>query len=62
MLEQTIIDLLKPVLQEWPTVAVLLVIGWALYKQYQSCQKELSSIIDWQQKLIEEMLSERQEE
>lgn len=48
-MESALIDILDPVLRQWPTVTVLLLVGWYLRGFLQSC-------LDHQQKTVDYLL------
>jgi len=59
MIEQTIIDILRPVLEQWPTVAVLLVVGWFVWRAYQDCLDQLAEDLKWHRQQNEQRLLDR---
>lgn len=52
-MEQVAIDVLKPILEQWPTVTVLLVVGFAIWKAYQHCQTVLVEQLKWMRSQLE---------
>jgi hypothetical protein len=47
MMETLLIDVLSPVLAQWPVVAVLLVVGWYIWQAYRHCQDVLEDQLEW---------------
>jgi hypothetical protein len=51
---------LNPVLQQWPVVAIILAIGWYVWREFKDCLIQHKSNAEWMRRLIEEHIKHDQ--